>query len=128
MGVTMRTSFLAIKNSLKHVFYQPKINIKPNLLTIDSIETFLTGKPTPWRETDEVNETAIQIRKGWSWGKVWNEFLDSSKQLLQAYEKIPESSLDERVWDNREDTPSRFLDIDVEHYLEHLKQLTKALE
>lgn len=72
---------------------------------------------------DRMNQTFVKKRANQPWGRVRQEFIDTSNELLETYIKLPISLWQEKVWNDRDLTPVKFVDDDIEHYKAHRKEI-----
>lgn len=98
-----------------------------NKQKIFELDSLLEGKDVEKiSDFDAFNENSVNDRKNVSWDIVFQEFVDSCRDLVEAYDSIPAEQVDVGVWPGSTMTPRVWLQIDLDHMkLEHLPEIKR---
>lgn len=92
------------------------------------LEKLKMGQEPKWEpDFDEFNMKGVEARKGWSWQKVFDEFLILNEELYKLYYSLPENLWDKPIWKGYGLTARKFILKDIEHKNDHLEELRKYL-
>lgn len=95
---------------------------------IDCLEKLKVGREPVWEpDFDEFNMKGVEARKGWSWQKVFDEFLILNEELYKLYYSLLENLWDKPIWKGYGLTARKFILKDIEHKNDHLEELRKYL-
>ncbi|WKZ30964.1 MAG: hypothetical protein QY318_03915 [Candidatus Dojkabacteria bacterium] len=121
-----RETLIFDKWSLKDIVSHLNHWMEHDLECLDSLKD---GTEPFWHpDIDQFNLEGISARKDWTWDKVYNEFVQLSKQLLQTYRTFPVELWDKPIWEGRDLTPLKFLTDDIWHLeAEHLGDMKEKL-
>jgi len=85
--------------------------------------------PPEWGKIDDFNHASTLQRKKLDWEKVFSEFQEVSKKLIDAYKKVPDADWDKPLWKGKKTTLNKLIDIETRHYSKtHLPQILKLLD
>lgn len=92
---------------------------------IDCLTSLLNGQIPFWEPDVEVfNAKGIDQRKNIPWDVIFSEFVGLKGKLIELYESIDENFINKKIWPDKNQTPLRFLDDDINHWRdEHINQL-----
>ncbi|MCL4384374.1 ClbS/DfsB family four-helix bundle protein [Patescibacteria group bacterium] len=99
-----------------------------NLITLTALHNLKLGTLTPWgKGVQEINKENVQSRLSKTWQEVRQEFIESSQKLLSEYETLSDDLSTKFLYRNKRYTPLKFLQIDIDHYREHLYKIKSYL-
>lgn len=98
----------------------------------DSLKLLSAGKAVPyWGKINDCNAKAVSERKNWNWEKIYKEFLKAGEEFIKEYSKTSDLILGKPFWPGKKYTPLRFLEINIDHYLnaqlKEIERLNKKL-
>lgn len=96
---------------------------------IDCLNHLKQNKEPYWEpDIDDFNEKTVLERQGWSWDRIYKEFLSLNNELISLYKSLPLNLWNTQIWANHSLTAAKFLDDDISHLLnEHLPQIKTAI-
>lgn len=78
---------------------------------------------------DSINENLVFTKGNLSWKVVYNDFLETSNELISHYQNLPRNLWDKKIWEEKETTPRKYIEIEINHYKEtHGPQIEKYLQ
>lgn len=89
----------------------------------------LTGdKVAYWDNSiDRMNKTFIKKRRKRTWEVVYVEFVNTTNDLIEMYESLPEDLWNVKIWTDKDNTPISFIEGDIQHYRDHLREIDKLV-
>jgi hypothetical protein len=92
---------------------------------LDCLNALLDSKVPYWEpNVEEFNRTGVELRASNSWNQVYLEFVDLKQRLLDLYSNYPEYLRNNKIWLDKSETPTRFLEEDIQHWRdEHIASL-----
>lgn len=92
---------------------------------LDCLNALLANKVPYWEpEVEEFNRKGVEERSNNSWEQVYLEFVELKNNLLNLYKEIPEDLRYKKIWLDKNETPTRFLEEDIKHWRdEHITSL-----
>ena len=92
---------------------------------LDCLNVLLNGKVPYWEpDVEEFNRKGVEARSNNNWDQVYTEFVELKNKLLTLYKEIPEDLRNKRIWPDKNETPTRFLEEDIQHWRdEHITSL-----
>ena len=97
-----------------------------NWVRIKELGLLLNGKRVEIiHNFDKFNAQSLKERKTDSWETIYEEFVQSSKDLLIAFRKIPEKLINRKIWADKSTTPLKWIKNDISHLEEHLRDIKK---
>ena len=95
-----------------------------NLQTILVLQNLKKNKLSAWGlSVKNMNLKSVNDRANLSWGEIYKEFIESSKNLVFEYSTLSLELWSKNMFITKKYTPFRFLQIDTNHYQEHLEFL-----
>jgi hypothetical protein len=93
----------------------------------NNVECLKKGKTPPRVGNDEdFNRESVEKRKNWSWDEVYKELVKTSEEFAESYKDLPKDLWQKRYWPEKDFTPKKILEIEIEHWEEeHLSQIAK---
>lgn len=86
------------------------------------------GIELPKNLKNSINIDFVSAKRKVNWGKIYQEFVNVSKNLIQKYESLPNRLWKKKFHKDRKTTPEDFIDIEIRHYNNtHGPQIKKAL-
>lgn len=93
---------------------------------ISCLEKLKQGKEPFWEPSVEsFNNRAIQRRKNNAWDEIYDEFISLGDELIEKYQKLPVNLRKTKIWDNKDFTPEKSLEVDIGHWKNHLQEIVK---
>lgn len=110
----------SLKNVISHLNHWMEHNI-------NCLNCLVRGEIPYWQPNiDDYNSQGVDVRKNWSWEKVYSEFLDLKAEQILSYENLPKELREKKFWPDRRHTPISFLDTDIVHWRdEHIVSLNE---
>ncbi len=92
---------------------------------IDCLNALLDNKVPYWEpNVEEFNQKGVILRSNNSWNQVYLEFVDLKQRLIDLYSNYPEYLRNDRIWPDKSETPTRFLEENIKHWRnEHIVSL-----
>jgi len=96
---------------------------------IQVIESLKLGKTAEKPgNTTKFNEVSFKKRHNLTFEEVYEEFLDTNKRFVNAYENLPDHFLDEKIWHDKNHTLRTYAQIEIDHFREeHKKEILRIL-
>lgn len=88
-----------------------------DLHQIEALENHKAGKQSklPDNLKASINSDFVVQRSKWGWGKVYQEFIKVSQDLVNSYEALPEHLWDKLLFEDGKMTPRKFIKIEINH-------------
>lgn len=86
------------------------------------------GKNFEWiYDVDKFNEDEIEKRRHWVWNKIFEEFNQSGKYLIEIFQNLPDDVWDRTCGPDSKFSPQRFFEAQIKHYRDaHLPAVRKV--
>lgn len=95
---------------------------------IDCLTALKEGKIPLWEpNVDDFNKKGVLARRSFSWNQLCEEFTSLSDHLLNIYQKYPTGLYSSKIWPDKEETPEKFLEEDIDHWTLELKNIKSKL-
>ncbi|MGB6838678.1 MAG: hypothetical protein WBD86_01325 [Microgenomates group bacterium] len=114
----------SLKNILSHLSGWAKYQT-------DTLRLFRKGDKIEVQKNlkHSINEDFVFRREKWSWGRVYQEFLKLSGDLIKEYESLPKELWENEIYNGKETTVEDFIKIEINHYNKtHGPQISRVLE
>ncbi|OGL53247.1 hypothetical protein A3K55_02015 [Candidatus Shapirobacteria bacterium RBG_13_44_7] len=99
-----------------------------NIFTTESIQKFKSGNLSLWGgKVCDFNQKSINHRQHFNWQQTYDEFINSSREMIQEYESLSPDLSNQKIWPDKNYTSAKFLKIDINHYQEHLEKIKEQL-
>lgn len=96
---------------------------------IEIVERLRAGEKVPyWGDVDAFNEASVEERKDRMWDEVKDEFVKTGEDFIATYSDLEEELWNRRLWEQGKPTPAWVVEINAEHYRDHLEEIGKKLE
>jgi hypothetical protein len=96
---------------------------------IEIVERLRAGEKVPyWGDMDAFNEVLVEERKDRTWDEVKDEFVKVGEDFIAMYSGLEEELWSKRLWEQGKPTPAWVVEINAEHYRDHLEEIDKKLE
>lgn len=90
------------------------------------IKSHIKGNPIDyWGNINDFNKREVNHRIDMSLIQTINEFEKVSQEFINAFKKIPNDLINQKIWPNRNYTPQSILKIQIHHYHSQTKQILK---
>lgn len=76
---------------------------------------------------ERMNQTYINKRRKNKWGKVYQDFLTTTRELLETYMALPQGLWNTRIWPDKNLTPTIFIEESIEHWERHFHEIKETL-
>lgn len=98
------------------------------IFTSDCIKKFKTKSLPFWNiKINDFNQQSVNNRQRLSWQQTLDEFIKVSQTNIDEYKSLESDISDKKIWPNKSYTPSKFFEIDVNHYQKHLEAIKDKL-
>lgn len=97
--------------------------------SVGFVEDFNAGEePYDVKDNEVFNEQAVKESENRGWDAVHEDFMESGALLIETFKSVPDRLWAKRIWKNRERTLRKKLEIEIRHYIDHLKEIRKVVE
>lgn len=80
------------------------------------------------KSSKDFNDKITSDTESQLWNRVYEDFVQSSSKLVEAYKKLPASLWDKQIWPDKQMTPKEYIQLEINHYSkEHLPQIRELI-
>jgi len=82
-----------------------------------------------WERIDSFNANAVKRTGRLDWNRLQSDFIKAGAAFIETYQKLPDELEHKLIWKKRGYTPTRFVEINIEHYTnDQVKSITRLVK